>query len=63
MEALKKILKNSHLMVIICVVLMLVSMFLPSISAGGDYLEFLKEDMSLIEIPAEKLINVSFLNT
>ncbi len=61
MDVLKKILKNSHLMVIICVVLMFISMCLPLASAKGEYRELLNEGFSMSELSADQIKGVSLL--
>lgn len=61
MEILKKILKNSHLMVIICVVLMFISMCLPLASAKGEYRELLDEGAFFSELTAEQVKGVSLI--
>lgn len=61
MDALKKILKNSHLMVIICVVLMFISMCLPMASAKGEYRELLDEGAFFSELTADQVKDVSLI--
>lgn len=61
MDALKKTLKNSHLMVIICAALMFISMLLPMASAKGEYRELLNEGFSITELSAEEVKDVSIL--
>ena len=61
MDILKKIVKNSHLMVIICVVLMFISMCLPLASAQGEYRELLNEGFSMSKLSADQIKGVSLL--
>lgn len=61
MDALKKIFNNSHLMVIIFVVLMFISMLLPIASAKGEYRELLNEGFSITALSAEQMKDVSLL--
>lgn len=61
MDVLKKILKNSHLMVIICVVLMFISMCLPLASAKGEYRELLDEGAFFSELTADQVKGVSLI--